>query len=386
VSDIKVVHICLCGPVTDNWSYQDNLLPKYQKKLGMEVSVITSKWIYNNKGMLDIDERKEYYNENGIKTVRLGCFLKGTVNSKLKIYSKLYKKIKEEKPDVLFVHDVQFLDVLTIRRYIKKNPTVKLYIDNHADFSNSATNWLSKNILHRFLWKSIAHIIEPYTEKFYGVLPVRVDFLTKFYGLPEEKTELLVMGADDEKVEEALACDFGKIIREKYNIGKDDFLIMTGGKIDLWKQQTLLLMQAVKNINDPKLKLIVFGSIVPELKEKVEVLCDGEVIQYAGWVEGDDSYKYFSAADLVSFPGRHSVFWEQVAGMGIPMLCKYITGTQHVDVGGNVKFLYEDTAEEIETQIRNIVYGGEYQKMKESAMKQGKEIFSYENIAKRSIS
>ena len=31
---MKVVHICLGGPVTDGWNYQDNLLTKYMKKNG----------------------------------------------------------------------------------------------------------------------------------------------------------------------------------------------------------------------------------------------------------------------------------------------------------------------------------------------------------------
>ena len=43
------------------------------------------------------------------------------------------------------------------------------------------------------------------------------------------------------------------------------------------------------------------------------------------------------------------MFWEQVAGMGIPMVCKYWEGTTHVDCGGNVKFLYRDSVEEIKS-------------------------------------
>ena len=34
-----------------------------------------------------------------------------------------------------------------------KNPNVKIFVDNHADFSNSATNWLSLEILHKKIWK-----------------------------------------------------------------------------------------------------------------------------------------------------------------------------------------------------------------------------------------
>ena len=49
---MKVTHICLAGPVTDGWNYQDNLLTKYQEKLGYDVSIITSEWIWTEKGKL----------------------------------------------------------------------------------------------------------------------------------------------------------------------------------------------------------------------------------------------------------------------------------------------------------------------------------------------
>lgn len=155
-----------------------------------------------------------------------------------------------------------------------------VFVDNHADFSNSATNWLSKNVLHKGLWRRCAHTIEPYTKKFYGVLPVRVDFLKNIYKLPPEKCELLVMGADDELVEKAKVSGARERIRENYGIHDDDFLILTGGKIDQWKKQTLLLMKAVQNIQNERIRLIVFGSVTQELMDQVKALTDGTKVQY----------------------------------------------------------------------------------------------------------
>ena len=91
--------------------------------------------------------------------------------------------------------------------------------------------------MHKIIWRKFAHLIEPYTTKFYGVLPARVDFLKNVYKLPEEKVELLVMGADDEKVKEAKNPNVKKEIRKKYNIKPGDFLIVTGGKIDYAKSK-----------------------------------------------------------------------------------------------------------------------------------------------------
>src|SRR5699024_8001037 len=162
--------------------------------------------------------RNTYYNEYNIKIVRIPNKYRTTINSKLKLYKNLNIVLEEESPDILFIHGVQFLDLINIVKYLNENSNVKVFVDNHADFSNSATNWFSKKILHKKLWKTMARKIEPYTTKFYGVLPARVDFLKEMYEIPEDKIELLVMGADDDKVESAKDPLVLKKIFEKYNI------------------------------------------------------------------------------------------------------------------------------------------------------------------------
>ena len=140
-------------------------------------------------------------------------------------------------------------------------------------------------------------------------------------------------------------------------------------------------------MNNPKVRLIVFGSVTPELKDQVNTLADGEIVQYIGWVNSDDSYRYWKACDLAVFPGRHSVFWEQVAGMGIPMVCKYWNGTTHVNVGGNVAFLKEDSVDAIERMLKLLLMDNKkkYKHMKSIAEGQGKDTFSYKKIAKRAL-
>lgn len=385
---MKIVHICLASFFPDNYSYQENLLPKFHKELGYDVEVIASTQSFDEHGKVCyLSNTGTYRNEYDIKVTRLPYKRDNKVWKKLKRYIGCYDAIQRADPDVLFIHGGQFLDIDQVIKYVKKHSEVVVYVDNHADFSNSATNWISKNVLHKVIWRFCEKRIEPYTKKFYGVLPIRVEFLEKIYGLPKNKCELLVMGADDEKVKEAAQPEVRKNIREKYGIYEDDFLIMTGGKIDKWKTQTLLLMKAIQNINKKNVKLIVFGSVTQELQEQVLQYVDGKKVQYIGWIQSKDSYKYFGAADLVVFPGRHSVFWEQVTGQGIPMLVKDWPGTHHVDLGGNVKFLKEDSDKEIQGVIEKLLDDSdEYKKMKQIAMEKGMQVFSYKNIAKRALS
>lgn len=382
---MKIVHLCLACFYPDFFSYQENMLPKFHKEMGLDVEVIASFLGFDQNGKLSIKKElpSSYINEHGIKVTRLPYLLNNMVGFKLKSFAGLQEALDSASPNMLFIHGCQFINISTIVRYLKKHSNVITYIDNHADFSNSATNWISKNILHKIIWRHYAQSINPFVKKWYGVLPARVDFLKNVYGLPADKIEFLPMGADDNLVEKYSLPEVRLKYRKKYGIAEDDLLIVTGGKIDLAKKQILLLMDAVNQIDNSKLKLIVFGSVVPELKDEVEKRCLNKV-KYIGWLSSEESYPNYAMADLVVFPGRHSVYWEQVAGMGIPMVVKYWDGTTHVDRGGNVKFLRNDSVDEISKTIEEVFFGGELEKMKAVALDNMK-FFSYRHIAERSI-
>ena len=383
---MKVLHICLGNFYVDNYSYQENMLPKFHKELGLDVEILTSLVSFDSTGKpCLLKEGGHYINEHGIPVTRLE-YKNSFISSKLRQYKGTYEALRRSNPSIIFIHNCQFLDIIHVKAYVKRNPDIKVYVDNHADFFNSARTFLSYNILHKIIWRKCAHLIEPYTTKFYGVIPARVDFLKNVYKLPEEKVELLVMGADDEKVKEAKNPNVKKEIRKKYNIKPDDFLIVTGGKIDYAKKQTLLLMQAVKNINKENVKLLVFGSVESGLKEKLNALVDGEKIQYVGWIPADETYNHFAASDLVVFPGRHSVFWEQAVGTGLPCIFKYWEGTTHVDLGGNCEFLYEDSVDEIyEVLLSFIKNKDKLDKMRSNAEAKGIQYFSYKEISSKAI-
>lgn len=385
---MKIMHICLVGGYTEGLNYQENNLIKYQAADGHEVSLITTDHCYSEGVWGLCGTETDYVNSDGVHIIRLPFAypLPYNVNRQIGIFRGFKTVLEKISPDIIFVHNLQFQDNRKIAAYKRKHPKVVIYADNHSDFSNSARNWISKNTLYRFWWRPCAKAVEPYVERFFGVMPSRVDFLQNVYGISADKTELLLMGADDESVERAARKEVHSRVRETYHLEQDDFLIVTGGKIDAFKTQTLLLMQAVQEISNQHLKLLVFGSIEEELKEKFFSLCDGKKVQYIGWARGEQSYEYFAAADLVVFPGRHSIYWEQVAAQGVPMLCKYWEGTTHVDIGGNVQFLMEDSVETIKEKITELLDNPEeYEQMKRSAGGKGKDAFSYRLIARKSV-
>lgn len=383
---MRILHICMACTYTEGFNYQENYLSKYHAEK-YETYLITNQFMFA-KGNLAKSEDSEYINADGVHVVRLKDqfeFFPPKVNFYIGLYKQFKKTLDRVAPNIIFIHNIQFNNIRAVAQYAKKHPNVVIYVDNHSDFSNSGTNTISR-VLLKTEWRRCAQIIEPYTKKFYGVLPARVDFLTNVYHLPKEKCELLVMGADDEMVKRA-DKEFCRSVRENYGIKEEDFLIVTGGKIDLFKTQTINLMEAVRKIDNANVKLIVFGSVVEELKEKVNSFVDAERIFYEPWLTSEQSYAYFGAADLAVFPGRHSVYWEQVVGQGIPLVCKYWNGTTHVDVGGNVIFLKDDNVEEIVYVLEKLVnHPEEHNKMKEVAVEKAMKVFSYRDISVRAIS
>jgi glycosyltransferase involved in cell wall biosynthesis len=376
---MKITHIQLSGPFTKGLTYQENLLSKHHKLLGFDVSVITNQYSYNDSGSLILIKERIEFTNDGRKIIRLPIKNNKKFKHKFKRYEGLYETLLSEKPSVVFLHGTQLCDVNKIIKYIKNNPKVKLYADNHADFTNSATNFLSRNILHKIIWKRTTKKIEKYAEKIWGVTPGRVDFLKNMYNVNSENTDLLIMGGDDEYIKK----NDGLKIRESF---KEELLIITGGKIDSYKKEVLNLMNAVSKLPPGKIKLVVFGSVQEELKEEFELYIDSDNIDYIGWINNKESYDYFAAADIVIFPGRHSVYWEQVVSQGTPIGVTSLVGFEHIDIGGNVKIFKGGSNKIWKEELDKLLHDKKQLKnLKESAQSIERENFFYSNIARKSI-
>ena len=386
---MKILHVCLSNFYIDDYSYQENMLTKFHVLHGHDVTVLASLVTFNKQGKnTHLPKESTYYVNDGYKVIRVNYKKKGiyNFNKRFRYYNNIYDKIVAEKPDIIFIHGCQFMDIKHIKRYVLHNDNVKVFVDNHADFINSATNWLSKNILHKMFWRYCAKIIEPITEIFYGVTPNRCVFLEEVYKIPRSKIKLLVMGVDDKLVNHITSSriDFKEYYRSELNLHKDDFVITTGGKIDCAKN-IHLLMESVKELDNPRIKLLIFGNIAPEIKELFDSLNNHISIIHLGWRSHDDIIRLFLISDLTVFPGTHSVLWEEAVGCGIPSVFKYWEGMTHVDVGGNCVFLKEDSTKEIQRVVSNILENKEiYEKMLKSSLEK-KDQFFYSNIAARAI-
>lgn len=384
---MKIVHLCLSNFYIDNYSYQENLLPKYHVLQGHEVTVIASMVSFDDKGKLCYLKNEScIYTKEGFKVIRVDyCRPFYAFNKYVRRYRLLHNLLNNESPDILFIHDFSFLDITKVIRYIKENRNVKVYVDCHTDYINSAKSWFSKYIFHHLIWRYYAHILAPYVIRFYGTTPLRCDFLKEAYHIKQEKIDLLVMGIDDVVLKDKNRGIIRKAIRKRYDIVENDFLIVSGGKIDALKN-IHLLAEAVTKLKYPNVKLLLFGTIAPEFENVMEKFRNDRRIIFIGWINTDSILDCILASDLVCFPGTHSVLWEQTVGLGIPSIFKYWNGITHVDVGGNCRFLYNECANEIFSILSEILeHPSIYEEMKTVALEKGLKSFSYSEIAKKAI-
>ena len=109
---MKIIHISLTSPFTKEMTYQENLLAKYHSKNDHQVYVIASKYYYDNNGNVKkTNLMEEHY--NGLNIYRLPILFGLKIKNKLKVFLGLYKLINYINPDIIFVHGIQFFNILS---------------------------------------------------------------------------------------------------------------------------------------------------------------------------------------------------------------------------------------------------------------------------------
>lgn len=378
---MKIVHLCLSAFFIDNYSYQENILPKYHVKFGHSVTVIASLFSFNGKGEgYYMDGYTEYDDKNGFHVIRLPYKFPQKVNRTLRHYEGFSEVLEKEAPDLIFSHNVSYGDITVLIKYLKKHPEVKVYADNHADYINSAKNFASKKILHPIIWRYYAKKLEPYLEKCFGVTPMRCRFLTDMYHINPNKVDYLPMGVDDDSIPKDRQKVFERI-RNELNIPLDDKVIITGGKIDRLKN-TDILVSAFQSIGDSHMHLIVCGTFTEEMSSLEEAIKNIPQIHYMGWCDANRVIDCMLASDMACFPGTHSTLWEQSVGLGLPAIFKLWHEMEHVNINDNCIFVKGDDTKELELSIKKIFT--KYNEFR-AASSIAAQSFLYSNISRRAI-
>lgn len=302
---MRIIHCCLANFYIDNYGYQENMLPKQNKLDGHEVSIIASTESYSDGKLCYLSPRR-YINEFGIPVIRVPYkkILTEFITRKIRCYEGVYEILEQEAPDVIMFHGTCAGELLNIVKYKINHRHVKLFADSHTDQYNSATNLISRNILHRFFYRTITRKAYRYLEKILCISQDTQDFMQKFYGIPKNKLEFYPLGGHLPDDQLYLKNRFK--IRQLLNLNPDDILFLHSGKLDKQKRTEELLAAFLK-VRFPKFKLAILGSIPKDRSSMLTAMMQRDSrVSYLGWKNPEELIEYLCATDMYLQPGSQS--------------------------------------------------------------------------------
>lgn len=358
---MKVVHVSLCSyPYISSWGYQENWLIEAHHKKGHEVVEITSGYIppiYREHLVKDDTFNKKIsYDKNGTKIIRLKYLLPlpFCFNHHLRLYKGLYEALESENPDVIFVHDMQFLSLFTIKKYAKAHLECIVKADTHVSEVNSVNNIFSNIFLHRIFYKWIICSNYKIFQKIYCIARSEKTFIEKYYNIKETDTnfELLPLGGNIISHEEANTNR--EKVRKRHNLGANDLLFVHSGKMERSKR-THEILEAFYQVKGDNLHMFLIGSIPESQKEVIEkdIQRDKRVL-FIGWKNADELREYLYAADAYIQLGSQSSTLQAAICAGCPCILNF---ARNESDGGYTQFFDEDVAFSVESKedVTNII-------------------------------
>ena len=304
---MKILHCCLSCFYIDNYNYQENMLVREHVRAGHEVLVLASTENYDAQGQLSYSTPGRYSGSDSAAVLRLPYRRLGphALMKKIRTYPGVYQQLCVAGPDVIMFHGTCAWELLTVLRYKKNNPSVKLYIDSHEDFNNSARSFISKNILHRLFYRPIFKKSIPFVEKVLCISTETMDFIGGFYGCPQDKMEYFPLGGSifDDRAHEKSRMN----ARTKYGISMNTLVFFQSGKFDEKKMLAEALAAFQKLPRVENVQYLIAGVLQDDVKAEVEaLLAKDDRIRFLGWKNAQELMQLLCAADVYVQPGSQS--------------------------------------------------------------------------------
>lgn len=378
---MKIIHVDFVGPYTEGMSYQENILPACQVRKENEVLFFAPCIKWENAKIVKT-EQVEKIMENGVKLVRFPY-----VNLPINILTRafrpvkgIYRRLCEEKPDVIMLHGAQTFVTMAVCKYKKKYPQVRVVVDDHSDYNNSATNFFTRYLLHRTIYRCLAKMVENVADIYYYITPETKNFLMKEYGISKEKLRLLPLGGicfSDEIYNEKRSRK-----REELGLSEDRVLVIHSGKLGPGKK-TRELIEGFSKLEYKNITLAIIGQAEGEIQSYIESVVRSDArITFLGWKSGSELQEYLCAADIYAQPGTQSATLQNAICCRCAVMV-HPYPSHEILVKGNG--CYVSDADEITEALKKMVSGEVLKEMSGASQQLGQELLDYNMLAKRVI-
>jgi len=379
---MKVVHCCLSCFYIDNFTYQENMLVREHVKLGHDVLVLASTETFGTNNELSYIEPSEYMGSDGAKVIRLPYmnFLPHAIMKKLRMYLNVYKILDSFNPDIIMFHGLCAWELTTIAKYTRNNRNVKLYVDSHEDFHNSAKGLISYYFLHKLYYNLIIKYSKKYIQNFLYITLETKLFCKKMYNLSDDELEFYPLGGhvlnDD---------DYFRLreeTRKSLHISLNSIVFLQTGKFDHLKK----LIETIKSFsltNRSDFKYIIAGFVPEELLPELTRLMKLDPrIEYKGWINSYQLQGLLCATDVYVQPGPHQSATMQ---MSLCARCAVILHDfpSHSYIFNNNGWLIKEQNEVDNVFLSIENNSGQLEEMSKKSYDFAKEWLDYSKLAKR---
>lgn len=302
---MKIVHICLGNPFTEEMAYKETYIIKANLEDGHQVLIVAPTLKWDGSKIIDTEEEDTII-YGGARLIRLNYdgFFGEFINSKIRKSKKIFEILNEYNPDVIVYQCIQNHSVQFLSKFKLRNPHVRIFGDVSTTYENSAKGYISRNILHKGIYKKWIQKSLKHFDKIFYVTDESKDFLIGAYNVPASILEfnpLCGILTNYEKKSQLRT----KICQEN-GIKESDLILLHAGKMDTAKK-TIEVLKAFIKIKEDNLKLIVAGEFYNEIKEEaIQIIKSDNRIHYVGFLTADKLEEYLNAADVYIQPGSPS--------------------------------------------------------------------------------
>lgn len=341
---MKILHCCLSNFYFDGFGYQENYLPQYNQKDGHDVKIIAStETLINSK--LSYVKPSRYQTETGIPIVRIeySKLFPHYLSKKIRVFPRLMEELSLFSPDVILFHGTGAYAVKVVANYVKRHPGVRLYVDNHGAYYNSAQNFVSKFILHKLLYRTWFRQALPFIDKVLYTGEGEKEYLVDMMNLREDEMEFYPLGGTiiDKREKQRRRRE----MFDRHNLPDDTVLFVHSGKLDPLKR-TDSLLRAFSKVQDPRFRLFIIGSIEDDYRSALTPLIEADKrVQHLGWKAHEELLDYLCAADMYLQPGSVSATLQNAICCGTPVMIYPHKGYAPYVRGNGIRVKDEDETE-----------------------------------------
>ena len=132
---MNIVHVAPNAPYNEGWGYQENLLPKYQVRLGCNVSLIVTTGMHKDGVIINVNN-EDYMSPDGFRVIRRPKHCPPIWKiGRLLEHIDVYDLLIELKPDMVFLHGLVSATIFQIAKYKRNyNSSLIIVADNHLDY------------------------------------------------------------------------------------------------------------------------------------------------------------------------------------------------------------------------------------------------------------